>query len=448
MNNPPQCEPPLKLVWMSPSDLAENPQNWRTHPESQAGALSEVIGDVGWAGVCLVNSRTNRLIDGHLRKKIALARGDERIPVLIGDWSEEQEKRILLTLDPIGSMATASKEQLDALLREVSASGQDTARMLQGIAKANKIDWAAIATANPAITAGFPSGQVIEDEVPEPPAIPVVQTGELWLLGEHRLLCGDATNPEDVQRILNGSKVSCVFTDPPYGVSVAAKNRLLNTVQPSGRCLADVVDDDLSPEDLEARLLPAFVNIRELAMADDCTVFLTAPQGGELGMMMMMMQKAGLKVRHVLIWVKNQPTFSMGRLDYDYQHEPILLTWLARHKRPMAGQHRTSIWPINKPRASPDHPTMKPVALYANAYLNNSDQGDCVFDPYCGSGTAFAAAEQVGRKCRGIEVEPKYCDVTLQRWQSLTGKQAIREDGIAYDTLRAEANLTQPAPIS
>mgnify|MGYP001577871720 FL=1 len=225
---------------------------------------------------------------------------------------------------------------------------------------------------------------------------------------------------------MDGTKASCIFTDPPYGVSIAAKNKMLNQANGGRSCELVVVDDDLSPSELKERLLPAFVNIREIAMADDCTLFVCAPQRGELGMMMMMMTDAGLRPRHVLIWKKNCPTFSMGRLDYDYQHEPILLTWGARHKRPMRGSHKTSIWEVDKPRESKAHTTMKPVELYINAYLNNSDRDDHVFEPYSGSGTAFLAAEQTGRTCHGIEISPAFVDVAISRWETLTAGKATR----------------------
>ena len=144
-------------------------------------------------------------------------------------------------------------------------------------------------------------------------------------------------------------------------------------------------------------------------------------------MMMMMMKEAGLPVRHVLIWKKNSPTFSMGRLDYDYQHEPILLTWGKKHEYYGAGQHRTSVWEIDKPTSSKEHPTMKPVDLYVNAYLNNSKAGDVAYEPFSGSGTAFIASEKVSRKCRGIEISPHYCDVIVKRWEEFTGKKAFIE---------------------
>lgn len=253
-----------------------------------------------------------------------------------------------------------------------------------------------------------------------------IQLGQMWQCGDHRIICGDCTDRSVVERLMGGERASIVFTDPPYGVAIGAKNRMLNSFQKAGRNLTDIEDDGMPPEELKQRLLPAFVNIRNIVMAEDCTVFLTAPQNGELGMMMMMMMSdAKLPIRHVLIWKKNAPTFSMGRLDYDYQHEPILLTWGKRHKRPMNGTHKTSVWEIDKPRASAEHPTMKPVELYANAYLNNSDSGDIAYEPYCGSGTAIIAAEMTGRKARCVEISPAYVAVALERFVESTSKEPV-----------------------
>ncbi len=264
------------------------------------------------------------------------------------------------------------------------------------------------------------------DEVPEAPVDPITKPGDIWQLGDHRLMCGDSSDKDALGWLMGATKADCIFTDPPYGVAIGDKNRLLNTVDKGERNNDDIQSDAKSPEELKAILLPIFEVMREQVMADDCTLFVTAPQGGDLGMMMMMMmmKEAGLQTRHVLIWKKNNATFSMGRLDYDYAHEPILLTWGKRHKRPMKGEHRTSVWEIDKPRASPEHPTMKPVELYVNAYLNNSDPGDNVFDAFAGSGPMFIAAEQTGRKAFGMEIEPKYCDVIIKRWEQFTGKKA------------------------
>jgi DNA modification methylase len=241
-------------------------------------------------------------------------------------------------------------------------------------------------------------------------------TGQLWAIGSHRLLVGDSTMREDVDRVMGREKATLVFTDPPYGVSIGKKNVMLNTFQKAGRCLADIEADDMKPEQLGKMLLKAFTLCREVVMAEDCSVFVCSPQGGGLGMMMMMMMKdAGLEVRHVLNWVKNCATFSMGRLDYDYQHEPILFTWGKTHKRIMAGPFKTSVWSVDKPCSSGLHATTKPTELPSCAILNHTEEGDVVFDGFCGSGTTLIAAENHKRRGRGIELKPDYCAVILQR---------------------------------
>lgn len=248
-----------------------------------------------------------------------------------------------------------------------------------------------------------------------------IKTGQVWQMGEHKILCGDSGKEEDVHKLLQGEKACLVFTDPPYGVSIGKKNEFLNSFQKAGRNLKTIESDDMKPDDLKQVLIKTFINIKNHVMSDDCTVFVTAPQGGELGMMMMMMKESGLPIRHVLMWYKNSPTFSMNRLDYDYQHEPILLTWGKKHKRPMKGNHKTSVWKIDKPLRCDVHPTMKPVELYVNALLNNSDKGDIAFDAYSGSGTMIMACEQTGRKARVVEIDPGYVAVAIQRWVDATG---------------------------
>ena len=227
-------------------------------------------------------------------------------------------------------------------------------------------------------------------------------------------MCGDATSADDVGKLMESAKADMVFTDPPYGVSIGDKNKMLNEFQKSGRILENIENDTLSPEELYRVLLEAFVNVKS-SLSDCAAVYVTAPQGGGLGMMMMM-RDAGLEVRHVLNWVKNSPTFSMGRLDYDYQHEPILFTWNITHKKIMQGEHKTSCWFIDKPRENKLHPTMKPIELINNALRNSSEYGDVVFDPFGGSGSTLIACEQLNRRCYMIEIEPKYCDVIVRRY--------------------------------
>lgn len=173
-------------------------------------------------------------------------------------------------------------------------------------------------------------------------------------------------------------------------------------------------------------MVKAMVNVRNNCKDDAC-YYVTSPQGGELGLMMMMMMKdAGIPVRHMLIWEKNSATFSLGRLDYDYQHEPIFYTWTKSHHNYRAGDYRTTVWKYDKPRRCDLHPTMKPVELVANCLMDATREGDTVLDVFGGSGTTLIACEQLNRKCRMMELDPHYCDVIMARWEKLTGRKAVK----------------------
>lgn len=217
-----------------------------------------------------------------------------------------------------------------------------------------------------------------------------------------------------------------VFTDPPYGVAIGDKNKMLDEVAggKSERIKTNIEGDTLGTEDLYDMLLRAFTNLRENC-ADDCSYYVTSPQGGEIGLMMMMMRDAGLQVRHNLIWEKSSATFSMGRLDYDYKHEPIFYTWTKKHNFYGNGQYRNTVWQFPKPRACDLHPTMKPVELVGECLLNSSKEGDIVADIFGGSGTTLIACEQLNRSCRMMEKDPHYCEVIIDRWEKATGLEAV-----------------------
>ena len=215
-----------------------------------------------------------------------------------------------------------------------------------------------------------------------------------------------------------------VFTDPPYGVAIGDKNKLLHEVVGGNQVTENLVNDTLQVDELYKVLRQAMENVR-LNTSDDACYFVASPPGGEFGlMMMMMMQDAGLKVRHQIVWNKNSATFSLGRLDYDYKHEAIMYTWTKKHHNYRGGAFRTSVWDIDKPRKCDLHPTRKPVELVANCILDGSKEGDVVLDAFGGSGTTLIAAEQMGRKACLVEIDPHYCDVILARWEKATGKKA------------------------
>lgn len=277
-------------------------------------------------------------------------------------------------------------------------------------------------------------GGVTTDDIHEddfdvtPPEQPKAKMGDIYQLGEHRLMCGDSTDAAAWTKLMDGDKADMVFTDPPYGVAIGDKNATLNSVQKAGRCTANIANDTMSEEELYDMLKAAFVNVRGNCH-DDAVYYVTSPQGGSLGLMMMMMKDAGLPVRHVLMWVKNSATFSLGRLDYDYQHEPIFYTWTKSHHNYRGGENRTTVWQYDKPRKCDVHPTMKPVELVANAILDGTKEGDIVLDAFGGSGTTMIAAEQLGRKARLMELDPHYIDVIIARWERYTGKKAVLLNG-------------------
>jgi len=253
-----------------------------------------------------------------------------------------------------------------------------------------------------------------------------VKEGDLWKCGNHLLLCGDSAKREYVSKVMCSDKATLLFTDPPYGVSIGDKNKFLNKFQKSGRVLTSIESDDATAEVLGDMLLQVFTLSKEF-LAEDCSIFVCSPQGGSLGiMMMMMMRDAGMEVRHVLNWVKNSPTFSFGRLDYEYKHEPILFTWIKKHKKIMNGQFKNSVWTVDKPMANKEHPTMKPVELYENALLNHTDNGDILYEPFGGSGTGMIAAENTKRVCRMIELTPRYCSVILERFHTAFPDEEIK----------------------
>lgn len=408
----------IRLVWRRIDELIPYEHNAKLHPQEQLDRLVgsfDVFGRIVPAGI----DAQGNLIYGHGRILAARQRGDTEFPCIEIEGLTETQRRAFVHADNLLSQSGTDEEILRAEMQALQAAGFDVS----------------IAGYDPA---GLVLGddeetpEIREDEFDEePPEEPRTKRGQIWQLGDHRLMCGDATSAEDVHLCVGGGLLAdMVFTDPPYGVAIGDKNKLLDEAGgKSGRCKENIVGDTLTEDELYPLLKAAFVNVRE-ASAEDAVYFVTSPQGGSLGlMMMMMMRDAGLPVRHVLMWRKNAPTFSVGRLDYDYQHEPIFYTWTERHHNFRRGQYRSTVWDFPKPRASRLHPTMKPVELVANAILDGTEKGMVVLDPFGGSGTTLIACEQLGRRCRMMEIDPHYCDVIIDRWEAFTGKKAVLLDG-------------------
>ena len=333
------------------------------------------------------------------------------------------------------------KEAKQKLLRLNSQYGKMTKESVLEFAEDIDLNFDEIALPDSVIDFTDQSGEIAEtegdDEAPEvdEKSEPVSKRGEMYELGNSILMCGDSTSAEDVARLMGGEKADMVFTDPPYNVAVGSKNKVLNSIQPSNRITEDIEGDSgQTDEEIGQNLWkPAFTNLFENAK-DSCPIYVTMPQGGtHMMMMMMMMRDSGWQVKHELIWVKNSPTFSMGRLNYDYQHEPILYGWKKTHKWVGKGKFNKSIWEIDKPKKCDLHPTMKPIELIENALLNSSEKNDLILDLFGGSGSTLIACEKNNRKARLMELDPHYCDVIRRRYTKWADQNGIKRSSGCLD---------------
>ena len=406
------------MIYRSTETLKKLEDNPRTITPEDMERLKESISnnpDYLEAHPIVLSDRTGELviIDGNQRYEACVQLGMSEVPTsLLHGLTEEREREIIIRANVLNGkwdeMILKDKWDIEELK-----------------------DWGVDLPADWDTSEADEQKEAEEDNFSEEDAEqaePRVKLGEIWQLGEHRLMCGDSTDANSVALLMDGEKADMVFTDPPYGVSIGDKNKALNRVQKAGRCTENIANDNISVDDLYPILVKAMTNCRE--NCKDCACYyVTSPQGGELGLMMMMMKDAGLPVRHMLIWEKNSATFSLGRLDYDYQHEPIFYTWTKSHKNYRNGEFRTTIWKYDKPRKCDLHPTMKPVELVENCMMDASVEGDIVLDMFGGSGTTMIAAEQLGRKARLTELDPHYCDVIIARWEKLTGKEAVKVYG-------------------
>lgn len=388
-----------------PSELVANPRNWRTHPRSQRDALQGALDQVGWVQQVVVNRTTGLMVDGHLRAEVAVARGEPTVPVTYVELDEHEEALVLATLDPLAAMAGADRERLADLMRDVQVESPDLEAMIRDLVGAAH------------------EGLSDPDDVPEPPEEPYVKPGDLWLLGEHRLLCGDSTKPEDVDRLTDREAAAFVFTDPPYGVAYQTKLSVEEAVALHRRTDGlEVANDALTPDATRALIVAA---LQQAPMAPGASFYVASPSGDMELHFRLALVEAGWALRQAIVWVKD--VFVMGRQDYHWRHETILYGWRDGAAHYWCGDRtQDTVWNIDRPKRSQEHPTMKPVELVVRAMENSSRPGDLVYEPFSGSGTTIIAAETLGRRCYAMELEPRYVQVAIERWQTYTGREAVR----------------------
>jgi len=382
-------------------------RNARTHSDDQVAQIAASIAEFGFTNPILAGS-DGIIVAGHGRLAAAQKLGLDVVPVVVLDHLSATQRRALVIAD---NRIAENAGWDDAMLRieiatlqdddfDVSLTGFDAdalAELMAGDEPDN-------------------DGQSDEDAVPEVGETPISRPGDVWIMGSHRLLCGDSTVAESYDVLLQGSPVDMVFTDPPYNVNYAnsAKDKM------RGKDRA-ILNDNLG-DGFYDFLLAALTQ-----MVTHCRGGIyVAMSSSELDVLQSAFRAAGGKWSTFIIWAKN--TFTLGRADYQRQYEPILYGWPEGAQRHWCGDRdQGDVWNIKKPQKNDLHPTMKPVELVERAIRNSSRPGNVVLDPFGGSGTTLIAAEKSGRVARLIELDPKYVDVIVRRWEEFTGKQAIRE---------------------
>ncbi len=399
-------------------ELIPYARNARTHSEEQVAQIAASIREFGFNNPILVDG-ANGVIAGHGRLLAARKLGLAEVPVIeLGHLSDSQRRAFILADNRLAQNAGWDDELLRLELGELQLADVD----LQMLGFANE-ELEALLRGGETTQ----EGQVDEDQIPEAAIETVSQAGDVWIMGPHRLLCGDSTKAESFEVLMAGSKAAMVFTDPPYNVDYAnsAKDKLRGKDRP-------ILNDNLGEgfyDFLLAALKPTVAHCEG--------AIYVAMSSSELDTLQAAFRAAGGHWSTFIIWAKN--TFTLGRADYQRQYEPILYGWPEGGKRHWCGdRNQADVWNFNKPAKNDLHPTMKPVELVERAIRNSSQPGDVVLDPFGGSGTTLMAAHKAGRQARLIELDPKYADVIVRRWQEFTDDVAIREsDGVPFDVLAA-----------
>jgi DNA modification methylase len=400
----------MQIEQIAISALKAYSRNSRTHDKNQIEKVAASITEFGFTNPVLIQD-DGTIIAGHGRVEAAIKLDMTTVPCLrLSHLTPEQAKAYVIA---------------DNALAELSGWDNDMLKLELGDLQEHNFDLELLGLDNlDKLLAQIPGteGNTDPDAIPDPPAVPKAQRGQVWRLGEHRLMCGDSTVFTDVEMLMGGIKADLVFSDPPYGVSYADKNIFLNAIDKGCRIQTEIKNDHMAVDDMQVFWQSAFENMLNAA-SDEASYYYTGPQGGELLAMMMMIDRSGWQLKHMIIWAKNNHV--LGRCDYNYKHEPILFGWKQKGTHKFYGpSNETSLWPIDKPLKNDLHPTMKPVELVERCIRNSSMVGQSVLDLFLGSGTTLIAAEKTGRICYGMELSEHYCDVIIKRWENFTGKKA------------------------
>lgn len=393
-------EEAAKIDYLLVNTLIPYANNSRTHDDAQVAQIAASIKEFGFRNPILVDGVG--IIAGHGRLLAARKLGLDKVPTIdCSDMTETQKKAYIIADNKLALNSGWDTDLLSLELEELDANGFNLE--LLGFDSKELDELLA-----PEIVEGLTD----EDAVPDVPDEPKTKLGDIYILGNHRLMCGDSCSITDMQKLVNDRQVDMWLTDPPYNVAYEGKTKDALTIQ----------NDSMSNDGFRQFLRDAYVTADTVMKSG--AVFYIWHADLEGYNFRGAAHDAGWKVRQCLIWKKS--TMVMGRQDYHWKHEPCLYGWKEGAGHLWATDRKqTTILEFDKPSRNGEHPTMKPVALFEYQMLNNTKGGDIILDSFGGSGTTLLAAEKNGRHAYVMELDPKYCDVIVKRWEDFTGKQAI-----------------------
>lgn len=384
--------PADKITRRKVASLIPYARNSRTHSDEQVGQIAASIKEWGFTNPILVDI-DGEIIAGHGRLLAAQKLNIDEVPTMTAvGWSEAQKRAYVIADNKLALNAGWDNEilkvELDGLKDldfDIDLTGFNADELADLFPEPEK------------------AGLTDEDDVPEAPDKPVTVEGDIWVLGNHRLMCGDSTSIDAVEKLMGGVKADMVFTDPPYGVDYKGIN-----------------NDDRGG--LDELLRSSFSNYLTTSKTGASIYVFHSDKCADIFHSVF---REFFHFSSMIIWAKNSLTLS--RTDYQSQHEPCLYGWMNNGSHTFYGDRRqTSVWKFDKERVE-GHTTPKPISLIERALSNSSKGGDTVTDLFGGSGSTLIACEKTARDCRMMELDPKYCDVIIKRWQDFTGKQAVHE---------------------
>ena len=394
---------------MSSDGITFDHNNYRKHNDKNKSLIRKSLKECG-AGRSIITDKNGEIIAGNgvyeqakalnIPVKIVETDGSELVVVKRTDLATEDEKRKKLAL-----MDNSTSDQVEWSLENISADFNLEQLPEFGI---------------DTLPQAVPEGELVDQAVPEAEEVETrCKSGDLWLLGRHRLLCGDATVVTDVEKLMDGKKADMVFTDPPYNVNYGATMKDSLRKKDGQKSAGRTIMNDNLGDNFKQFLTDACANIINFCKG----AIYICMSSSELHTLYNSFVESGGKWSTFIIWAKN--TFTLGRSDYQRQYEPILYGWPQGAKHYWCGDRdQSDIWEYNKPQVNDLHPTMKPLELVARAIKNSSQANDIVADFFGGSGSTLIACEQLNRVCYMSELDPKFCDVILTRWENLTGQEA------------------------